>query len=593
MAEYKAPLNDMRFLLADVFQMPDLWSSMDRLADVDLDTAKAILDEVARIAQEEIAPLNRESDEEGSHWADGNVVAPRGFKDAYKLFFDGGWGSLSGNPEYDGMGIPKTLVAMVDECVQGACMSFGLAPMLTAGAALALDAHASAELKLCYLPKMYSGEWSGAMDLTEPHCGTDLGLIRTRAEPRADGAYTITGTKIFITWGEHDMAENIVHLVLAKLPDAPLGSRGISLFVVPKFLPDEQGECAERNAVNCGSIEKKMGIKGSATCVMNFDGAKGWLVGEPHQGLACMFTMMNYERLGVGVQAIGAAEMSYQNAILYARDRIQGRSADGAKQPQQAADSLLVHADVRRMLLSMRATTEAGRAFYLYVAQWLDVAKFSDDPQRSEHAEKMVSLLTPVAKAFLSDRALIAAIDGQQIFGGHGYIREWGQEQLVRDIRITQIYEGTNGIQALDLIGRKTLANNGELLGVFIADMAAFTRSLEPEVLSGMVSQLNAGIAKLEHSTQQFLKQAATDKNAAGAAAVDYLAMLGLVGYGYMWLRMAVAASKTSDYGDEFVAAKLATAKFFFARIFPEVDLLAARVEAGPTTLMAMDDDWF
>jgi len=315
---------------------------------------------------------------------------------------------------------------------------------------------------------MYSGQWSGAMDLTEPHCGTDLGLIRTRAEPLAGGAYTITGTKIFITWGEHDMAENIVHLVLAKLPDAPSGSRGISLFVVPKFLPDEQGECGERNAVSCGSIEKKMGIKGSATCVMNFDGAKGWLVGEPHQGLACMFTMMNYERLGVGVQAIGAAEMSYQNAILYARERIQGRSADGAKQPQEAADPLLVHADVRRMLLSMRATTEAGRAFYLYVAQWLDIAKFSDDLQRRSHAEKMVSLLTPVAKAFLTDRALIAAIDGQQIFGGHGYIREWGQEQLVRDIRITQILcRVTNGIQALDLIGRKTLANNGELLGIF------------------------------------------------------------------------------------------------------------------------------
>lgn len=593
MADYKAPLNNMQFLLADVFKLPNLWSSMSSLADVDVDTAKAILEEVARLAQEELAPLNREADEEGSHWRDGDVVAPRGFKDAYKLFCDGGWGSLSGNPEFDGMGMPKTLVAMADECVQGACMSFGLAPMLTAGAALALDTHASTELKSSFLPKMYSGQWSGAMDLTEPHCGTDLGLIRTRAEPLAGGAYTITGTKIFITWGEHDMAENIVHLVLAKLPDAPSGSRGISLFVVPKFLPDEQGECGERNAVSCGSIEKKMGIKGSATCVMNFDGAKGWLVGEPHQGLACMFTMMNYERLGVGVQAIGAAEMSYQNAILYARERIQGRSADGAKQPQEAADPLLVHADVRRMLLSMRATTEAGRAFYLYVAQWLDIAKFSDDLQRRSHAEKMVSLLTPVAKAFLTDRALIAAIDGQQIFGGHGYIREWGQEQLVRDIRITQIYEGTNGIQALDLIGRKTLANNGELLGIFIADITAFTASLEPSVLPEMVSQLNTGIAKLEHSTQKFLQQAATDKNAVGAAAVDYLAMLGLVGYGYMWLRMAVAATQTSDYGDAFVAAKLATAKFFFARIFPELDLLAARVESGSTTLMAMDDDWF
>ncbi|MCS5560074.1 MAG: acyl-CoA dehydrogenase family protein, partial [Marinobacter nauticus] len=474
MATYKAPLEDMRFVLNDVFKADQLWASMPATAEVTRDLSDAILEEAGKMTEGLLFPLNRNGDEQGCTWNDGDVTTPDGFKDAFKTFAENGWSAFSGNPEFGGQGMPKSLAVLFEEMMHSACSSFALYPALTSGACLAIDAHASQELKEQYLPKLYSGEWSGTMCLTEPHSGTDLGILRTKAEPNDDGSFNITGTKIFITGGEHDMTSNHVHLVLAKLPDAPAGSKGISLFLVPKFLPDADNNAGERNGATCGSIEHKMGIKGSATCVMNFDSAKGWIIGEPNQGLACMFTMMNYERLSIGLQGLGLGEVSYQSAVDYARERLQGRSATGAKNPNGPADPIIVHGDVRRMLMNMRAINEGGRALAAYVGMQLDTAKFSDDADAKKKAEDRVALLTPVAKAFFTDRGLDTTITGQQVFGGHGYIREWGMEQFVRDCRISQIYEGTNGIQALDLAGRKVARNGGKSVEAFLADAQAW-----------------------------------------------------------------------------------------------------------------------
>lgn len=595
MAEYKAPLRDMRFVLNEVFEADKLWASLPGTQDVvDPDTADAILEEAAKLIEQEIAPLNRESDEQGSQWNDGEVTAPHGFKEAYQAFCEGGWNGLGGNPEYGGMGMPKTLTAQVEEMLQAGSMSFGLAPMLTAGACLSINAHGTDELKEKYLPNMYSGVWSGAMDLTEPHAGTDLGIIRTKATENGDGSYNITGTKIFITWGEHDMAENIIHLVLAKLPDAPAGPKGISLFLVPKIMVNEDGSLGERNSLSCGSIEKKMGIKGSATCVMNFDEAKGWLVGEVNQGLACMFTMMNYERLVVGIQALGAAEMSYQNAVEYARDRLQSRSPEGKKFPEKAADPIIVHPDVRRMLLAMRAQTEGARAFSTYVGKWLDITKFSDNADDKKAAAGMVALLTPVAKAFLSDKALETTVTGQQIFGGHGFIREWGQEQLVRDVRITQIYEGANGIQAMDLMGRKVVANGGKDLETFAAEVQAFIdANSDDAAMAEFIQPLQAEINNLKDVTAHVIEQAKEDANAIGAAANDYLHLFGFTAYAYMWAKMAKVALAKLDSGDEFYAVKLKVARFFYQRQLSETQALSANIKAGSSILMELDADLF
>ncbi|ABD82389.1 acyl-CoA dehydrogenase C-terminal domain-containing protein [Saccharophagus degradans] len=589
MADYRAPLEDIRFVLKHVFNVEEFWQGLEGMGDMDIDTADAILEEAAKICEEVLAPLNREADEQGSQWSEGNVTSPEGFKDAYQTFCEGGWNGLGGNPEYDGMGMPKTLVAAVEEMLQGSCIAFGLAPMLTAGASFAINAHASDELKALYLPKMYSGEWAGAMDLTEPHAGTDLGLIRTKAQPQADGSYAITGTKIFITWGEHDMADNIVHLVLAKLPDAPAGSRGISLFLVPKVIPNADGSLGARNGVSCGSIEKKMGIKASATCVMNFDGAQGWLVGEPNKGLMAMFTMMNYERLMVGVQGISVAEASYQNAAEYAKERIQSRSPSGPQMPDKEADSLLVHPDVRRMLMTMRAYNEGGRAFYIYVARWLDTAKYGATEELRKHADNMVALLTPVAKAFMTDVAFDSAVMGQQVYGGHGYIREWGQEQHVRDIRITQIYEGTNGIQAMDLIGRKTLAVDGGLLALLAEEIRAYCASAGDDH-SHLAEALLCALEGLEASTQHILSASKQDPNYPGAIACDYLHYVGYVAYGYMWLQMACAAKQSSSAQAQ---AKPALAEFFFAYLLPQVATLQQRIESGASSVMGLPMDAF
>lgn len=591
MTTYKAPLDDIRFLMTDVFNMENFWSRLSCSDDLDWSTADAILEEGSKICEQVIGPLNRESDEEGCHWNGGDVISPKGFKEAYDTFCEGGWGSLGGNVEYGGMGMPKTLVAAVEEMVQGASISFGLAPMLTAGACLALDAHGCDELKSMYLPNMYSGKWSGAMDLTEPHSGTDLGIIRTKATPLDDGSYQLTGTKIFITWGDHDMAENIVHLVLAKLPDAPAGSKGISLFLVPKILVSPTGELGERNGVSCGSLEKKMGIKGSATCVMNFDSAKSWLIGEPHKGLACMFTMMNYERLVVGIQGIGAAETSYQNAVSYAKERLQGRSPSGVKYPKQEADNLLVHPDVRRMLMQMKAMNEGSRAFYLYVAKWLDITKYGQDEHERAHAQQMVALLTPVTKAFMTDVAFETAVHGQQVFGGHGFIREWGQEQNVRDIRITQIYEGTNGVQAMDLVGRKTIMCKGELVNIYIKEMDAFSTDHEndcPEICKEMLRVTS----KLREITAEIVNASDDDRNLGGAVAVDYQRMIGLVSYAYMWVMMSVACVKKGKE-DTFLDAKMKTGAYYFDKILPELDTLSSRIRAGSTSIMSLTDEQF
>ncbi|HFH3645225.1 acyl-CoA dehydrogenase C-terminal domain-containing protein [Pseudomonas aeruginosa] len=593
MPEYNAPLRDMRFLLNDVFDAPALWQRLPRLAErIDADTADAILEEAAKVTGGLLAPLNRSGDEEGAQWQDGAVRTPAGFREAYATYAEGGWVGLTGNPAHGGMGMPKMLAVQFEEMMYAANASFSLYSTLSAGACLALDAHGSEELKNRYLPNMYAGTWAGSMCLTEPHAGTDLGIIRTKAEPQADGSYRISGTKIFITGGEQDLTENIIHLVLAKLPDAPAGSRGISLFLVPKFLVGDDGALGARNAVHCGSIEHKMGIKASATCVMNFDSASGWLVGEVNKGLAAMFTMMNYERLSIGIQGIGCAEMSYQSAVAYARERLQSRAPTGPVARDKAADPIIVHPDVRRMLLTMKALTEGGRAFSTYVGQQLDLAKYAEDQEERSQAEALVALLTPVAKAFFTDTGLESCVLGQQVFGGHGYIREWGQEQLVRDVRIAQIYEGTNGIQALDLMGRKVVANGGLFLSIFSREVRAFAAGANAE-LAEFVTPLLTALDLLDNLTQGIVARAGNDPREIGAASVEYLHLFGYTAYAYLWARMAAAALRQREVDPAFHDGKLATARFYFARILPRVHSLAAAVEAGSESLYGLEAEQF
>ncbi|AXK54222.1 acyl-CoA dehydrogenase C-terminal domain-containing protein [Pseudomonas protegens] len=592
MADYKAPLRDMRFVLNEVFEVAKLWAQLPALAEtVDAETVEAILEEAGKVTARSIAPLSRGADEEGCHWNDTVVTTPQGFTQAYQTYAEGGWVGVGGDPEFGGMGMPKAVSAQVEEMVNSASLAFGLYPMLTAGACLSINAHASEELKATYLPNMYAGVWAGSMCLTEPHAGTDLGIIRTKAEPQADGSYAISGTKIFITGGEHDLTENIIHLVLAKLPDAPAGPKGISLFLVPKFMVNADGSLGERNPVSCGSIEHKMGIQASATCVMNFDQAIGYLVGEPNKGLAAMFTMMNYERLGVGIQGLATGERSYQNAVEYARDRLQSRSPTGPQAKDKVADPIIVHPDVRRMLLTMKAANEGGRAFSTYVAMQLDTAKFSEDAETRTRAESLVALLTPVAKAFLTDLGLETTVHGQQIFGGHGYIREWGQEQLVRDVRITQIYEGTNGIQALDLVGRKIVGSGGAFYRLFADEIRHFTATADAQ-LGEFTLPLNAALDNLDELTAWLLDRAISNPNEIGAASVEYLQVFGYTAYAYMWALMAKAALG-KEQEEDFYASKLGTARFYFARLLPRTHSLAASVKAGSESLFLLQAEQF
>ena len=586
---YNAPLADMKFILNDVFNAEQFWQANENLAHIDAATAEAILEEMAKFAQNVTLPINRTGDEEGATFSNGNVTTPAGFKEAFKQYAEGGWIGLGADEEWGGQGMPKMLTVLADEMLFATNPSFLLYPLLSVGAGMALNSYASQEQKETYLPKIYSGEWSGTMCLTEPHAGTDLGIIKTKAERNEDGTYNITGTKIFITGGDHDLAENIIHLVLAKTPDAPAGSRGISLFIVPKFMVNEDGSIGERNTAGPGSIEHKMGIKASATCVMNFDAAKGYLVGKENEGLAAMFVMMNYERLSMGIQGLGASEYAYQNAAQYATDRLQGRSASGVQSPNKPADSILVHGDVRRMLLNARANNEASRAFAVYVGQQLDITKFSTDQEAIKAANNRVALLTPIAKAYLTDTAFNAVIDSQMVFGGHGYIREWGMEQCVRDLRIAQIYEGTNGVQSQDLIGRKTIKCNGLFIAEYISEIRDFANSLDADLNFIKDATLDAA-TEIEAVTQYVIEAASENIEFPNSAAVDYLHAVGLLSFSYMFAKIANAAQAKEG---EFYQNKLALAQYFVQRILPELELRITKVKAGSEVIMNFSEDYF
>ena len=586
---YNAPLADMKFILNDVFNAEQFWQANENLAHLDAATAEAILEEMAKFSQNVMLPLNRTGDEEGAKIENGNVTTPAGFKEAFKQYAEGGWIGLGADMEWGGQEMPKMLTVLSDEMLFATNPSFMLYPLLSVGAGMALNSYASQAQKETYLPKIYSGEWSGTMCLTEPHAGTDLGIIKTKAERNEDGTYSISGTKIFITGGDHDLAENIIHLVLAKTPDAPAGSRGISLFIVPKFLVNEDGSIGERNPVGPGSIEHKMGIKASATCVMNFDGAKGYLVGKENEGLAAMFVMMNYERLSMGIQGLGASEFAYQNAAQYATDRLQGRSAAGVQSPSKPADSILVHGDVRRMLLNVRANNEASRAFAVYVGQQLDITKFSTDPEAVKKANDRVALLTPIAKAYLTDTAFQATLDAQMVFGGHGYIREWGLEQYIRDLRISQIYEGTNGVQSQDLIGRKTIKCGGEYISEYISEIRDFANSLDADLNFIKDATLDAA-TEVESVTQYILEAARESHDFPNATAVDYLHAVGLLSFSYMFARITNAA-KNKD--GEFYQNKIALARYFVQRILPELALRITKVKSGSDVIMNFSEDYF
>ncbi len=539
MTVYTAPLRDIRFVLEELVHAEQL-VDLPGYEDATPDQVDFVLEGIAGICESLLFPLTRVGDEEGCRYENGVVTTPPGFKEAYTKYCEAGWPALACDPEYDGMGLPKLVSFLGEEILSASNLAFAVYPLLTTGAYTAILKHGSEELKRRYLPSMATGLWSGTMCLTEAQCGTDLGLVRTRAVPQEDGTYLITGAKIFITSGEHDLTENIIHLVLARLPDAPPGIKGISLFLVPKVLVQEDGSLGERNAVMCGGIEKKMGIGGSSTCLLNYDEAVGYLVGEKHRGMRHMFTMMNAARLGVGMQGIGIAEVAYQNALAYARDRLQGRALNGPRYPEREADPLIVHPDVRRMLLTMRANTEGGRALAGWVGLNLDLAERHPDPQVREEAGDLVDLLTPVMKAFFTDHGFAAANMGVQIHGGHGYIRETGVEQFVRDARICQIWEGTNGIQGLDLVGRKLGLHNGRLLRRFFHPVAAYLEARQTDARLGeFVAPLAKAFGRLQQATARIAQQGLRDPDEAAAVASDYLRLFALVALGYMWVQMA------------------------------------------------------
>lgn len=584
---YNAPLENIRFILHDVLQVEKL-AELPDYNDASRDLIDAVLEEGGRMCNEVLFPLNQSGDQEGCHFENGVVRTPKGFKEAYQTYIQNGWTGMSSDPNYGGQGLPKTIMTVMEEMISSANLSFGMYPGLSHGAYEALHHYGTEEQKQTYLPKLVDGTWSGTMCLTEPHCGTDLGLIKTKAMPNDDGSFAVTGTKIFISAGEHDLTENIIHLVLAKLPDAPEGTRGISLFVVPKFLPDG----LQSNNVSCGSIEHKMGIKASATCVINFDNAKGWLVGEPHKGLRAMFTMMNAARLAVGMQGLGIAEVSYQNALAYAKDRLQGRALDGAKEKEKVADPIIVHPDVRKNLLTMKAFIEGARALSYWCGYHLDLFHKHPDEKQRQESDDLVSLLTPIIKAYLTDMGTECANLAVQIYGGHGYIAEWGVEQYVRDARICQIYEGTNGIQALDLVGRKLPMNMGRLLRRFFHPVQDFieTHQNDPE-LAAYIFPFAKSFMKLQQATAWVAQQGLKDPNEAGAASTDYLRQFALVAMGYMWVKIVIAAKAkladgSGEQPKEFYESKLKTARFFFEKMLPESDARFKSMMAGAAPMM-------
>ncbi|WP_271104616.1 acyl-CoA dehydrogenase C-terminal domain-containing protein [Pseudomonas tohonis] len=596
MPEYKAPLRDMRFLIDEVFDFPATYAAIGA-SDATPDMVSAILEEGAKFCEQVLSPINRSGDEEECQWKDGVVTTPKGFKEAFAQYVEGGWNGLAADPAYGGQGLPHSLGLIISEMVASSNQSWAMYPGLTHGAMSAIHAHGTEEQKQTYLTRMTEGRWTGTMCLTEPHCGTDLGIIKTRAVPQADGSYAVSGTKIFISAGEHDMSENIVHLVLAKLPDAPAGTKGISLFIVPKFMPAADGAVGARNAVSCGSIEHKMGIKASATCVMNFDSATGYLIGEANKGLNCMFTMMNHARLGTGMQGLCLGEASYQGAVRYANDRLQMRALTGPKAPEKAADPIIVHPDVRRMLLTMKAFNEGNRALSYFTAQLLDIAHGSPDAEQRQDADDLLAFLTPICKAFMTETGLEATNLGMQVFGGHGYIREWGMEQLVRDCRIAPIYEGTNGIQALDLLGRKVLGSQGKLLRGFTKRVHKFCQAqAEHPQFRGQVAELARLNQQWGELTQKVGLAAMKNPDEVGAASVDYLMYSGYIVLAWFWLQMAVVAQAKLDAGTSETAyyqTKLATFDFYFKRLLPRTTAHQAGVEAGSDCLMALPAEQF
>ncbi len=599
MPTYKAPLDHYRFLLNEVFDAGQL-TKLKGLEDMSPDMLDSVLEEAGRLCEEVAAPLNLSGDAEGCRYENGAVTTPKGFREAYDTVCQGGWPGLTASPEYGGQGLPHVVGTAFEEMMSGANMAFGMFAGLSQGAYRAIELHGTPEQKLLYLPKLASGIWSGTMCLTEAQCGTDLGLIRTKAEPRADGSVAITGSKIFISAGEHDLTENIVHLVLAKLPDAPEGTRGISLFVVPKFLPVEEAggvRAGPRNGVRCGSIEHKMGIKASPTCVMNFDDATGWLVGQPHKGMRAMFTMMNAARLGVALQGLGVAEAAYQNALTYANDRLQGRALKGAAAPDKPADPLIVHPDIRRMLMTVKAFTEGARALAVWTGLQLDIAHHGADRQTREEADELVSLMTPILKSYFTDAGFEAANLAMQVYGGHGYIHEWGMEQFVRDARIAQIYEGANGIQALDLVGRKLPQNTGRLLRRFFHPVGRFLeQNAGDPALQDIVVPVAKAFGKLQQATVVVAQKSLANPDEAGAASADYLRLFALVAMGYVHARMAkVAQEKLADAGERtaFYDSRLRTARFFADRILPEAEMRFRQVMAGAKSMMDMPVEEF
>ncbi len=596
MPQYTPPLRDIRFVLHELFKVSDEFKLLPRHAEIDTDTINAVLEEAGKFAVEVTFPINLSGDDEGCTLdkATHEVAAPKGFKEAYAKYVEGGWPSLSCDPEFGGQGLPVVLNQCLFEMLNSANQAWTMYPGLSHGAYEALHTHGTPEQKATYLPKLTSGVWTGSMCLTEPHCGTDLGMLRSKAEPQKDGTYKITGQKIFISAGEHDLTENIIHLVLARLPDAPAGSKGISLFVVPKYKVNADGSLGERNPIFCGALEHKMGIHGNATAQLNLDGAVGTLVGQPNKGLAAMFVMMNAARLGVGNQSLGLTEVAYQNAAAYAKDRIQMRSLSGTKAPDKPADPIIVHPDVRKMLLTARAYAEGGRALAIYAALLIDKELSSDDADERQECADLVALLTPVCKAFISDNGWIATSHCMQVFGGHGYIHEWGMEQYVRDARINMIYEGTNTIQSLDLLGRKVLGDNGAKLKKFGKIVAEFVEDEGTnEAMQEFINPLAELGDKVTKLTTELGMKAFGNADEVGAAAVDYLRICGHLIFAYLFARMAKVALEKQGSGDAFYAAKLHTARFYFAKLLPETAGLIRTARSGVAPLMAMEEAMF
>jgi acyl-CoA dehydrogenase len=595
MPTYKAPVDDVMFLIEDVFHI-ERYANLPGFADASPDVIAAILGEAGKFCEQVLTPLNRIGDRQGcERHDDGRVTTPSGFRDAFRELAAGGWIGMSAPVEFGGQGLPGMMTEIVLEFLGSANMAFAMYAGLTQGAIAALLAHGSAEQKAIYVPQMVGGHWTGTMNLTEPQCGTDLGLLRTKAVEQGDGRYAITGTKIFISAGEHDLADNIVHLVLARIEGAPAGVKGLSLFVVPKFLPTADGSRGQPNGVSCGAIEDKMGIHGNATCVMNYDGAVGSLVGEANRGLNAMFTMMNSARLGVGVQGLAVSEVAYQNAVNYAKDRLQGRALTGAKYPQQPADPIIVHPDVRRTLMTIRAFNEAARALIVYTALQHDVAQRADDARARAAADDFMGLLTPVIKGVFTDTGFANAVMAQQVYGGHGYVTESGMEQFVRDARIAMIYEGTNGIQALDLVGRKLAKNGGRAVTAFFKELEAYlAEQANNAAMSAYVGPLREALAHLQQATIWLARNAPASPDHAGAGANDYMHLFGLVALGYMWCRMAEAAGrKIANGGAARLKAKLVTGRFFMERLLPETGAQLARLKAGAGSTMELPADAF